>query len=417
MISKPEFQSNGGIYLFHWKPEGIKIRIDRLLEDSKLTVAAEVTVTAEEQGEWLILHRARLNLTSTNSQTAFTKKLTSVKNKDKQKLEVDWATIIGQASVKTLDWYRQGEPVITLGQLNPIPAVEWLVYPIIVKGEHNILFGDGGTGKSYIANFLALLVQFNYACLDLVPQQGNVLFLDWEADRETLERRTFALKQGLGIQEKKSFLYRFCEQPLPYDIEQIRSIVIDNNISLVIADSAGMAAGVDGEYHSTAIKYIRALRTLRTTVLSIDHIAKNEGSVPFGSVYKRNLARSAFEIKHSQHPGQQDLYVGLFHRKMNEGKLQEPMGFHIHFEGQDPGGVTVEKQDILSVPELADGLTLKERARKELSSGAMSVEALADALQGSEQTIRRILYRYRNKLFIQLEGGYWGLLSEQEELL
>lgn len=404
---------SGGTYKYEWgdvysgdmvfnTPWYIIITISRILEDSKQNVTGEVAIDLNEQ----VVHRARLNLTSSVSRRGFIKELPT-------RFEgLDWSAVIRQACDLTLDKYREGEPMVRLGTMGDIPPLEYIIYPLVLKNAHNVLFGDGGTGKSYIADLIAVLVQYNIAHLGLLPESGNVLFLDWETSRETVERRVEAIKRGLGI-EGEAFFYRFCEQPLAYEIELIRQMVIDNNITLVIADSAGMAAGFEGDYHQSATRYARALRSLRITSLSIDHITKTEGDKPFGSVYKHNIARSAYKIKHSQSPGDKDLYIGLYHHKMNDGSKQKPIGFHISFEGDDYNldRVVFESIKVGDVPELAEGLPLAEQIFYFLKHvhEMISHHEIAESIGQSKDSVRSTLYKMHKKnQVIHLERK-WGL--------
>lgn len=401
-MSIPTIESMGTAFVVSWKEEQIKFKINRILEKTE-GVSGEILVTQADKH----LYNARVNMLSPHSKKIMANELN-------RRVALDWDTIVEQAFTKLLVIYRQGEPVIRLANDNNLQPLEYTLYPLLLKNEHNVLFGDGGTGKSLMANLIATLVQYNATHLGLVPEGGNVLFLDWETSEQTVKRRASAIRRGLGL-TGEGFFYRFCEQPLANEIEEIRQQVVDNNISLVIADSAGMASGMEGDYHSVAIKYARALRSLKVTCLSIDHIAKGEGNTPFGSIYKRNIARSAFRIKHSQNPEEKDLYLALFHDKMNEGPRQKPLGFHLHFEGDEHilEEVIFSYQNVADIPELAEGLPMRQRIAEVLKQGAMLSSDIAEELGTTQQSVETILYRNK-KIFVRLGTREWGLLGEEE---
>lgn len=398
----PTIEKIGTEFIVDWKAEQIQFLISRIIETAA-GISAEILVTQSNQH----LYNARVNVLSTHSKKEMAKELA-------KRVALDWETFVEQASTKLLVLYREGEPVIRLGNDDSLEPLEYTLYPLLLKDEHNVLFGDGGTGKSLIANLMATFVQYNLSDLGMVPQGGNVLFLDWETSEQTIKRRASAIRRGLNL-TGDGFYYRFCEQPLANEIEEIRRQVIEKDIKLVIADSAGMASGMEADYHSVAIRYARALRSLKVTSLSIDHIAKGEGNTPFGSIYKRNIARSAFRIKHSQQPGDKDLYLALFHDKMNEGTLQKPFGFHIHFEGDEHilERIVFERINIADVPELAEGLPTRDRIKELLKYGARQAEDIAEELDKPLSTINTTLYRNKT-WFIKLENKEWGLLKEDE---
>ncbi len=402
MISTPTILSAGTGFIVTWKDEQIKFKITRIIEKTE-GVSAEILVTKTDKH----LYNARVNMLSPHSKKIMANELN-------RRIELDWDTIVEQAFTKLLAIYRQGEPIIQIDNDNSLQPLEYTLYPLLLKNEHNVFFGDGGTGKSLIANFIATLVQYNTPHLGLQPEGGNVLFLDWETSEKTIQRRASAIRRGLNL-TGLGFFYRFCEQPLANEVEEIRQQVIERNISLVIADSAGMASGMDADYHSVALKYARALRSLKVTCLSIDHIAKGEGKTPFGSIYKRNIARSAFKIKHSQNPGEKDLYLALFHDKMNEGPRQKPIGFHLHFEGDDQilERIIFERLNVVDVPELAEELPMRDRIKELLKHGARLVDDIAEEFDKPLSTINTTLYRNK-AIFIKLENKEWGLLEQEE---
>jgi hypothetical protein len=355
------------------------------------------------------LGNIRVTLTDEKSRKHLENRLAELNN------TFDWFEVVEYICIKTLNHFRQGEPVVRLGMREDIPPLEYQLYPLVLKNEHNVLFGDGGTGKSYVSALIATLIQYNKEHLGLVPQQGNVLIADWETSELTWERRINAIKRGLGL-EGSAFFYRFCERPLVDDIEEIQRQVADNNIQVIIVDSAGLAAGLEGDFHASAIKYARALRSLRITSITVDHITKNEGDKPFGSVYKHNIARSAYKIRHVQNPGESDLYIGLYHTKANEGPRLKPRGFHLQFDGDEftLKKVTFGYLDISEVPELADELPIRDRLCTLLSRAPMTITEMAEELGKPEASIRTVLYRYRDRYFVKL-GNQWELKAYDED--
>lgn len=399
-MSVPQFNYNAGIYLFHWPDEHIKIRLDRLADEHH-SVSAEITVITDLPGVAPHLHQARLNLTSTQARR-------TLKNALSERLDnVDWAAILEQACIITLDKYREGEPVIQVGSLPPRGDNIYRLQPILLEGQANLIYGPGGTGKSYLALYFSLMVQTPFIALGLLPTQGSVLFCDWETSQEEANDRILAIKRGLGQVEASDISYRYCHQGLVDDIAQIQRIVVENNIDMVVIDSVGSALAGEPESADIVLRYFTALRSLRVTTLSIDHTTKDERKSLFGSVYKQNAARSIFELRKSQEPGEDEIHLGLYHRKVNTGKLIAPLGFQLNFETDS---VKLKRADIKQIPELAKGLSRKQQLIGLLSHGTMAIPEIAEALETTEGVIKTELYRHKD-LFIKIDDQ-WGLLSK-----
>ena len=60
-------------------------------------------------------------------------------------------------------------------------ATTWRLRPFLEEGEPTLLFGPGGSGKSYLAMTMAYLVASGNQHLGLEPAKGGVLYCDYEA--------------------------------------------------------------------------------------------------------------------------------------------------------------------------------------------------------------------------------------------
>jgi len=273
-----------------------------------------------------------------------------------------------------------------------------------------MLYGAGQTGKSIMAVYLAALIESPLDHNGLEAEPGKVLYLDYETDETEVAHRMRCILKGLEVETATDMLYRYGRMPLADDIEQVQRIVAENEVDVVIVDSLGMAAGGDQDKSMDIIRYFQALRTLKCTTLTIDHVNK-EGKL-YGNVYKFNEARNVLEVKGVTETESSTIDIGLYHRKMNNGSLMKPLGFRIEF-GEE--AYTVRKQDLNQIPELEAGLPLRQRLRSELAHGACPVNDLAEALGVTEATIRMTLNR--NKALFQpvyqdgVRDHLWGLRS------
>lgn len=398
----PTLQFIGTVYQLYWEKEDVKIQIDRIIEKHE-AISAEILVT--KGGGHLYL--TRLNLLGANSKKALATELS------KRFDSLDWATMIEQAFVRTLTEYRQGEPVISVGNLPARTTPRYRLYPFILEGERNVLYGYGGTGKSKLSGLIAMLVQTGTAMLGMRPIKGNVLILDWETSQYTVDEWVKAMKTGMHFETNETPFYRYCTRGLVEDIAQIQKEVLERKIDLVIVDSVGIAIAGDAQSQDITRQYFNALRSLKIASLSIDH-KPHGGNHIYGSIYKTTIARSVFEMCAVQSAGSKILDIGIYHRKANDIPLIKPLGYRIEFIGDEE--LTQEaifsKQDIADIPDLESGLSHKERIANLLKHGSMEVKDIAEELDIKETIARAILNRYK-RTFVRAEQG-WGLLSTYE---
>lgn len=407
-MSVPRLAYNNGIYHLDWLDELLSIRIDRLIEDSKYNVTAELNITSRAPGIAPHIHQARLNLTSTTTRGTLARHLLG------RMPEVNWHTIIEQACVLVLDKHRQGSPVITLADHELTEGLKFRLHPLVQERQATLLFGDGGTGKSWFAIYIATLVTTGMSINGFNAEPGSVLYLDYETDEDTLRDRVDQITRGLGVDIPGNFYYRHCHQALSADIEQINRIVLEKDISLVIIDSAAPAVGEPESAQMTA-EYFRALRSLRVSTTTVAHVAKGgKENEPFGSIFWRNLPRANFRVNASHEPGDTSFVIGLKHTKSNNGQRLRDMAFEINF---GDGGVTFNPARITDHPELARGLSLGQRISAALQHGGLTVKELAENLDETEANVRTTLNRGKGEQFAQvatnLGNPKWGNLVRE----
>jgi hypothetical protein len=199
-------------------------------------------------------------------------------------------------------------------------------------------------------------------------------------------------------------------------------------IGLVIVDSIAPACG--GEVTAEQVMpFFNALRSLgsdvtRVVVSHVSHQTATQTSGagrPFGSTFVRNLSRSAWEMKRAEEAGDEDaVVVGMYHRKVNRGRLQKPVGVTVAFD--DPTGpITLAATRVLEYEDLASHATIGDRIRHALRGGALDTRELATVTGASIDTVRRIANRMPDVYSLGsngLEGrgavNTWGLAARGE---
>lgn len=395
-----EIDGDVGIYLIDWPELHIRARVDRIKESSDHEVKAEVKIDSARPTSAGHLRAGRLNLTSPSARNSFGKSLAA------RDSEVDWDKVMEQLSLSVLDLWRRGSPVVELrGDVDVKALDKWLIQPIIQIQNPTLIYGPGSTGKSWFAQYLAVLCDegMNHGNLNVEP--ASVLYLDWETDQKEIGSRVTMIREGLSLEGASHIWYRAMNQGLANDVEAIRSICLDKDIKLVVVDSLGSACMGEPESAEVVLRAFQALRSLGISSLVVDHTNK-EGQL-FGSVYKRNAARQMFECKKDQQPDEQKLVFGLFHKKANNSPLMKPIGYELTFSDS---AVQFKRQDVRNTP-LEEHLNIKDRIENILRDkpGGLSVTDVAEGLEKTESHIRKELSEGKERgKFVKLPNNNWA---------
>jgi hypothetical protein len=412
-MNHPTITEGLGTINYLWEDLGLRISAERITDEGY----AELKFYSVNGNEERLLHTTRVNLLATPTMNSLTKRL--MQNSE----ELPWTEVLTFITGKTMEICRRGEPVVSVGKKPETLKVEYQLAPILEKNQPTTIYAPGGSAKSYLADYIATLVQLNVVGITdskscWMPVAGNILYLDWEASKEDHDRRVWAIKRGLGIDSDETFLYRFCSQPLVSDIHSIQTLVFENKIDLVIVDSQMAATGYGPDPAQVASQFYNALRSLRCTTLTLDHVSKEDwkssDSVgPYGSVVKYNRSRSQFEIRKSQDVGEDFLELSLIHRKHNEGKLLKPIGIRIKFNentGGQLGSVIFQSCNVADNPELSRTLPLSFQVKNLLRQGPLTMREIVEMLEKSEDSIKTTLSRMAKKgAIIKLPEHKWGL--------
>lgn len=413
-LPKPKITKQLTGYLFEWDSLPVTVKIDRLSDD------LEGIIKVTDINKKVVIHHSKINLLAPRS-------LSELANKLKLSVSCDWNTILSQVAIEC---NNIAEFVGECENINAEPITMELVYlldPILPLGEPTTIFTSGGKGKSIIADYFATLVQYGI-CGDLpsiIPRQANVLYLDWEGDKETHRRYITAIKNGLGWNGSIptcEIRYLHLDHPLAQVADGIKEIISKYNIEFVIIDSqmAATATGTRGLTEAqVASEYYNVLRSFNVTTLTIDHITKqsmnsdNTTDAPYGSVVKYNRSRSQFELKLADDMDDADVKeYALIHKKFNLGRKQKPIGIRAEFtnNGNVLEKITFTNCNIADNPELSNKVLSKtQMAINYLKQvGKASIESIALAINHPQDKTGILLANKKN-VFTKLSSGYYGL--------
>jgi len=303
---------------------------------------------------------------------------------------IDFSAILEQLAQMVVEAENTPVEVVSLrNTVIPTSPTLFLLEGLIPAGKPTILYGAGGVGKSILAATLAVCVQTGTGFLHMAARQREVLYLDWETDEVDIAARVQAAARGLKV-PMPEVRYSSLVRPIEDRINQLAAYIADNEIGLVIIDSVGMAmnSAKDGSDASEgAIRFFRALRALDCAVLAIDHVSGDDirrratgAAKPYGSVYKWNSARNAFELRELRSPDSRGSHLTLVHRKSNLGPYMPEQ--HIRLEWTNSGAFFYP--EAMAAPTTRAPLT--EQILDVLATGPATANRLADLLSDEEVT-------------------------------
>jgi 5S rRNA maturation endonuclease (ribonuclease M5) len=336
---------------------------------------------------------ADFNLSSARARTDRAKLLTSRVDG----IDVDWAGYLEELCQRVLAAERNGQPAVDLRILErPGPDDSIRLDDIRLPRRHpTIIFGDGGSAKSYLALYL----------LGKLAQQGlRVALFDWEMAGEDHRDRLERLF-GPGMPK---IAYARCQRPLFYEADRLARIVRDEAIEYAAFDSVAFACDGRPEDADVTGRYFQGVRRIGIGGLHVAHITKGEGGdmKPFGSIFWHNGARATYYVKLADSsPDGKKLSIGIFNRKANLSGLYQPTGYLITFA---EGRTYFETSNPADTPELADKLSIRQRLAYALRNGCKDLQQVALEIDAEPDTVRRTLRRYKTQFTI-IEGGKVGL--------
>jgi hypothetical protein len=383
-----------GQYCVRSRFHRVQFSFDRL-NDSRGGVHGEIQVSADWKDD--LLGVTDISLKSDSSREKIAKTLVAYEP------DLPWKILLEQACGLVLTRYRAGQPTIRL-QPSATSQVSYIVNPLVYKGHQSLIYAPGGSCKSYLALYIALLVSHGARQAGIGGVKGPVLYLDWELNEETVSGRLRALQLGHPELSTVTPFYRQCEAPLRLEAHRIAAEVAKHGIQLLILDSCAMACGGELSSPEAAIGLQRALRQIGCASLLLAHVAKNqqEGqqATAFGTVFFRELSRNVWELTNTSDSSPAQLI--LTQQKNNFGPKHAPLGFSLLFEKElvRVSGTSVEDQ-----PHFADKLPAPAQIRNLLEDGVpRTPKQIAEELGLAVSTVGRTLRRLNGSKWMMLGG-------------
>jgi len=371
-------QIGDGAYQLTIASLGLQYTIDRLRRE-RHELIGELAVGCDLKGARTVdgmLSIADWNLSSAQGRSTRAKLLAERADAP----DIDFTSHLEELAQRTIIAERNGAPAKPLHTYErPGPESVYEIDGLRLLRDHpTIMFGDGGSLKSYLALYVAGTLSIRG-----VP----VLYADWElggADhRERLQR--------LFGEDMPLVHYLRCDRALTHEADRIHREARRLAIDYWIADSIGFATAGPPEAAEHATAYFRAVRAMGIGSLHLAHIsrAENGDQKPFGSSFWHNSARATWFVKQAAaSPDAQNLTIGLFNRKSNITRQYPATGFNVTFSETS---TVITRANLAEVDDLAPALPLWQRIHHLLRGGPRTVEQIADELKAKAETVRRTI--------------------------
>ena len=310
------------------------------LRRSELNAFVEVVV---HHGGELHKFSGRLNLASLSGREGFVRSLGRIA---KSKKEFDSHLSVAIEAVQKA--IQKRPRMIRITDAPPKQDKQWLLEPFVLDKAPNILFGEGGGGKTFVALRMMLSIATGVPFLGVAPaRKCPVMFLDYEDDAaEGLDRimklcsSEAAKTEGSvpTLEDVQNNIFYFPAGGIPIHdlVPQLQEKIKEHKIEFLLIDSAVLACGGEPEKAENASRYFNSLAKLGITSLTIAHETKSENHEHvFGSIFWKNCTRNMWNAQSERNPvDSREISFGLFHRKCNHASLRPMVPLRIfHGEG------------------------------------------------------------------------------------
>ena len=375
-----------GRYRLEYPDLGIALEASEVHRDRSHELHGELTVTTSLAGAKTVdgvLLWTSLNFSSQRTRAATASSLAARSGAP----GLDWVGAIETLALRVARAEAEGTPIKALASYpRPAPTETWEVIGLPLLRQHPmILFGDGGSAKSYLALHIAAT---------LAGRGVRCLYADWEFSpedhRERLERLT-----GESMPQETLHYVR-CTAPLVSEVQRLQRHIVEHRIEYIVCDSIAFAVPGRPEDAEHAAAYFRATRYLGIGSLHLAHTTKSleHGTdKPFGSVFWSNGARSVWFVKRAGEQGDTAnvVEVALSHKKSNTGRRLPTVGVRLHFSAER---TRVEAFDVAESAELSSVLPIWQRIRALVSTRPFTVEELAEELSAKPDSVKRIVRKF-----------------------
>ena len=293
-ITVPDEGSRGGVHIVEWKDHGLKVTVSKLREQSNGGLLADFDLHLKLTGPFKYFSRFNLKSGQTKASTA--RDLARVAPEMVIAGEVVWRYIVEFVSNYVRTAFNKGEEGVELINSTASEDTEYRLWPFIEDKQASMIFGTGASGKSFFALLAGYLIATGREHLGMKPQQGNVCYLDYDADEGLAKRRLRWMAKGFGEELPPAFHYMHMRRPLEDEFDRVNTYLMKHKINFVIIDHAARAV-LEAEASGAANQYFNVVSGFECTTLTVGHVSKTgKEDEPFGSFFWYNDPRGLYRV-------------------------------------------------------------------------------------------------------------------------
>jgi hypothetical protein len=365
-------------------------------------------------------HYQRINLASTSARQGFVKALGAALGPS-----VSWEAVIARAFWKCRETFLGMDLGGWLDSNVTVEEPRMLVNPLLLDSVQNLVYGKGGTLKSYLALVMAYMVSTGQEVDGRVSEAiGPVIYLDYEADKHTFDQRWTRLCRFLGLGDwghAGTYYMPGRGVPLSEQHQTIARRVEREGARLLVIDSVSRAtAGLNSD--ETAVgAYFAASDSIPCAKLSIGHLnradSRDQGVADqaAGVAAWRNAPRLTWWADLSldgRHTGEYE--VALRCTKSNE-RYPPDLAYRIVFGSG--GSLSFRWTD--AQPRAQQSTKLQDQITEALGTEPRNIDELRVYLglpENKRETLRVMLYKGRKAgLYAQAgRGERWGVAARED---
>lgn len=372
---------------------GVSFTFDQM-EGGTRSIDTELTILLEGAGTSVDTYSERINVLSSSAKTELRRSLENVYGK-----EYGWTALVNRAMNIVRERFMSMDRAVDAFELEYDEDAAFLVDTILPELQPVVMFGAGSAGKSFTSLSLCLAIAMGLSWCGMPVQKGRVLWIDYEDSPRKFRFRLNRVCAGLGMELLPDMIHRWDPKgvPLHEQVPALKRKITKEGITLVVIDSAALACGGEPEKAEMALRYFAALSKLSVTSLTIAHITgdaqenKRMAERPFGSVFWHNLARRTWYVARFQEENSDDIEIGLYCKKVNDGRLPAPVGLKVKFQGAN-GPVFVERIQMKDSADLQSRRDVKHQVWDVLE-GAMTVAEIAAASSVPQDSVKKAIQR------------------------
>ena len=222
------------------------------------------------------------------------------------------------------------------------------------------------------------------------------MIIDYEDSETNYRRRVKRLALSRGSDDVSRIHYWPGKgMPLVDHVEGLKRYTDKHGVGFLVVDSAAPACGGDVLEVEKVIELFGALKKIGLPALLTAHITKAGDTIkPYGVVFWHNEARRTWYVHRVQEEDSDEIDVGFYCRKVNDGRLPRPLAFHASFSEDEHGPVAISLTTMERAPrELLDQTSARNRVWAALGGLSRSARDIAEETGLSQRTVEKELKR------------------------